>query len=167
MAARLLIADDQPVTLALLRRELGRDSSLEICAEAINGAEAVAKAQEFHPDLIILDLAMPILNGLEAACEIRRHLSEIPILLFTLTAVPEVRVQAAKMGIQEVISKEDGINLLLVAIRKALKTTSGTASAVVSGEVAAPIPPSDTTAEVQRTAGSPVSEPSTVRVKIS
>jgi DNA-binding NarL/FixJ family response regulator len=113
---RVLIADDQLTARYILRRELEQDSLLQVCGEAINGADAIAKALETRPDMIILDLAMPVMNGLEAAREINQFLPATPILLYTFAEVPEVRMQAANAGVREVISKADGIKPLLHAI---------------------------------------------------
>lgn len=121
MLHRLLIADDQPAILHILRRELERDSFLQVCGEAVDGADAVAKAKDLQPDLIVLDLTMPGMNGLEAAGEIVKQCPGIPILLFTLFNTPEVRVQAAKAGIHAVISKADGIKTLRAAIETAIE----------------------------------------------
>jgi DNA-binding NarL/FixJ family response regulator len=135
MIPRILIADDQQAVLYTLRRELESDASLAVCGEALNGAEAVAKAQELHPDLIILDLAMPTMNGIEAARAIAKILPGVPILLFTLNDLPEVRAQAASAGVREVISKESGVKGLRIAIESALKKEEKTDSTIVSGEI--------------------------------
>src|SRR5437899_2523080 len=105
MTHRILIADDQPTLRSLLRRELERTGSFEVCGEALDGVDAVAKAERLRPDLIILDLRMPVMNGLEAASVIERVLPSVPIVLFTLTDTPEVKLQAARSGIVQVISK--------------------------------------------------------------
>jgi DNA-binding NarL/FixJ family response regulator len=103
-----------------LRRELERDPSLQVCGEAVDGADAIVKANELHPDLIILDLTMPRMSGLEAAREIAKVRPGIPMLLFTLSDTPGVRMQAASAGIHAVISKADGIKTLRAAIETAL-----------------------------------------------
>jgi len=121
MLHRLLIADDQPAILHILRRELEHDSFLQVCGEAVDGADAVAKAKELQPDLIVLDLTMPGMSGLEAAGEIIKQSPGIPILLFTLFNTLDVRLQAAKAGIRAVISKADGIRPLRAAIETAIE----------------------------------------------
>ena len=121
MALRLLIADDQATVRNLLRRELERTGSFEVCGEAVDGADAVAKAEKLRPDLIVLDLRMPVLNGLEAASVINKTFPAIPIFLFTLFNTPELKTAAATAGIRQVISKEDGIKALLAAIESAIQ----------------------------------------------
>lgn len=121
MAFKVLIADDHLEILHILRARLESESPLEVCCEASNGAEAVAKAQEIRPDVIVLDLAMPIMNGFDAAREINKSLPGTAVILFTLTDIPEVRVQAAKAGIRQVVSKRDGVKALIAAIETTLK----------------------------------------------
>jgi DNA-binding NarL/FixJ family response regulator len=117
VAPRILIADDHPDTLKALQVVLEHNSRYEVCFAAVNGSEAVIKAQELRPDLIILDLTMPLMNGLEAAREISKVLPSTAILLHTLTEIPQL--QAANVGIREVISKA-APHLLLHAVENAL-----------------------------------------------
>src|SRR5260370_41516571 len=84
-----------------------------VCAEAVDGAEAVRKAQELKPDVVILDLAMDGLNGLYAAREISGILPSVPMLLHTVNNIPAVVAEAKKFGIRRVIGKgQDGIFLM-------------------------------------------------------
>jgi YesN/AraC family two-component response regulator len=80
---RILVADDHEAVrkgvCAILATRLG----IEVCGEAANGQEAIAQAHALKPDLIILDITMPILNGLDAARVIRLTLPDLPILLLT------------------------------------------------------------------------------------
>ena len=117
MAPRILIADDHPDTLRALQTILEHNSRFEVCFAAMNGSEALIKSQELRPDLIILDLTMPIMNGIDAAREISKALPGTPILLHTLAQVSQA--QAASVGIREVISKAK-THHLLDAIENAL-----------------------------------------------
>ena len=72
MAKRILVADDNPMIRKMLCRLFAIEEDYDICAEAENGREAIELALHHRPDLIILDLAMPVLNGLEAARELRK-----------------------------------------------------------------------------------------------
>jgi chemotaxis response regulator CheB len=65
---------------------LEADPVLEVCGDAVDGREAIEKAAKLHPDLVILDFAMPRLNGLEAASRIRNLLPKVPIVMFTMYA---------------------------------------------------------------------------------
>ena len=84
MSKSILIADDSEEVRKHVSRILRSNLDFEVCAEAVNGQDAVAKARELHPDLVILDLGMPVMNGLEAARELKRILPLVPIILFTL-----------------------------------------------------------------------------------
>ena len=121
MTGRILIADDQDTWLRLLRTELERNSAYQVCGQAVDGEQALAKALELRPDLIILDLMMPNMNGLEAAREISARLPGVPILMYTLTDAFGLIAEASKVGIQAVIGKQDGIAALLTAIQAALE----------------------------------------------
>jgi DNA-binding NarL/FixJ family response regulator len=81
--ARILIADDNPLMLRVLREVLERHPDWTVCGDASNGLEAVSKAAELLPDLVILDLTMPKLNGIQAGRAIHTAAPDIPLLLFT------------------------------------------------------------------------------------
>ena len=84
MSKCILIADDCGAIRASLRQFLERELGLEVCGEAVDGVEAVEKAPQIGPDLVILDLAMPRMNGLQAAREMRKLPINVPIILFTI-----------------------------------------------------------------------------------
>jgi DNA-binding NarL/FixJ family response regulator len=102
---RILIADDHESVLRRLRLSLGTKPGWEICGDAVDGKEAVAKAAELRPDVIILDLAMPRMNGLIAAQAIRELLPAVPIVLNTLYKTTEVELAANQYGICKVVDK--------------------------------------------------------------
>jgi len=86
--------------------------TLEVCDEASNGLEAVEKAQESHPDLIILDVTMPLMNGLDAARQIHAFLPQTPILILTMHKSRQLMEEALKIGVQGYVVKgEAGLNL--------------------------------------------------------
>lgn len=118
MVARILIADDQDIILRALRTLLESNSNFKVCGTALNGSEAVIKARELRPDVIILDLAMPIMNGLEAAREIARIQPSTPVLLYTMSDLPQVRLEAASAGIREVVGKSAAPHVLLDAVER-------------------------------------------------
>jgi CheY-like chemotaxis protein len=76
-----------------------------ICAEAENGKQAVSKTFELRPDVIVLDLSMPVMDGLEAAREISNVFAAVPIFLYTLYTMPALEQEAGKFGITQVICK--------------------------------------------------------------
>jgi DNA-binding NarL/FixJ family response regulator len=107
MAFRILIADDNEVARGLLRDIVESHSGWEVCGEGQDGQQAVALAAELKPDLIILDLAMPTMDGFSAAREILKAQPTIPIVLHTLHAFDHLELEAKKNGIRAVVSKMD------------------------------------------------------------
>ena len=103
----ILIVDDSVPVRAQLRSFLS--DSFAICSEAANGKEAIVEAKKCKPDLIILDLSMPVMNGLEAAPELRRLLPNTPIILYTLFArsIPDSEFQSR--GITAVVAKSEPV----------------------------------------------------------
>jgi CheY-like chemotaxis protein len=87
--------------------------------EAEDGVQAVTRAKQDKPDVVVLDLAMPELNGFEAASQIASALPGVPILLNTLYASPQIEREAEKFGVQRVISKLEE-HQLVAAIVEAL-----------------------------------------------
>jgi len=102
-----LIADDHKSAIREIRALLGANPEWEVCGEAADGQEALARANETHPDVIVLDFAMPVMNGLMAAQEITKVQPTVPILLHTLYNSPEVEREAKKHGIRKVVEKTD------------------------------------------------------------
>ena len=101
----VLIVDDSPVMRAALRGLFKPLAELEVSGEAENGQEAIDKAERLRPDLIILDLSMPVMNGLEAAPRLRKMLPNVRLMLFTVHDGPEVERLAQTSGIHAVVSK--------------------------------------------------------------
>ena len=83
-----------------------------VCGEAADGLEGVQKALEFSPDLIVMDLAMPRMGGVEAARQLKRRLPQVPIILFTLYAEMVPFSDAREAGIWAIISKSEPHKLL-------------------------------------------------------
>ena len=113
MSKAILIADDNPVVLKQVQHIIETQPDLSICGIAKNGKEAIQKALELNPDLIILDLSMPVMNGLEAANAIRENLPSVPILLFTVHKTRFLEAEALAHGIRAVVGKSDGAEKLL------------------------------------------------------
>src|SRR6202047_1983757 len=108
----VLIVDDYPAVRKALRSLLEKLCSV-VCIEAINGLDAIAKAEVSHPDLIILDLCMPKMNGFEAATVLQKIMPKVPLFMFTSHQSRDVESQAASVGIRAVFSKYTGIDALL------------------------------------------------------
>jgi DNA-binding NarL/FixJ family response regulator len=108
MPIRILIADDDSTIRKLLRRILEGHAFWEVCGEAENGREAVDKATQLSPDLIILDFAMPVMTGLQAAREIAKT-STVPMLLVSVQQVSTALMSAAReAGLKGAVMKDRG-----------------------------------------------------------
>ena len=118
--ARILIADDRESMRVALKTFVALNPQWTVCGEAANANEAIAKAQELHPDVIILDYKMPDSDGLVAADGIFRALPDIPIVMFTLFKSDELEHAANLKGIRCVVGKEEGVPSLLSAIENEL-----------------------------------------------
>jgi CheY-like chemotaxis protein len=111
MPVRILIAEDSPSVKNALRHLLEGAGPWEI-VDVDNGKEAVAKAQELNPDLCILDLVMPVMDGLNAARQISKLLPNTPILMHTMHWSQQVEIEAQKVGVRKVVSKADSMLLI-------------------------------------------------------
>ena len=100
---RVLIVDDNPALRREIRRQL-ESAGLEVCGEASDGIEGLENAREVRPDLVILDVAMPRLNGIDAARELRKVQPKLPVILHTLHA-DIIRSQGLPEGVSEVVAK--------------------------------------------------------------
>ena len=109
MAIRILIADDDAAIRRLLRRLIETRVDWTVCADACDGQEAVQKTDLLKPDVVVLDLAMPDMNGLQAAREISRNHPDVPLLLLTVQQVSkELRHEALNAGCRGALSKNTG-----------------------------------------------------------
>ncbi|MGH9551636.1 MAG: response regulator transcription factor, partial [Terriglobales bacterium] len=107
MAPRILVVDDTQAIRRSLRLHLEMETDWEICGEAENGRDAVERVKELQPDVVLLDLSMPLMNGLEAARPIKAIAPRTHILMFTLHTYPQLLDEARKAGIAHVVSKSD------------------------------------------------------------
>jgi two-component system response regulator AlgR len=118
VSKRILIADDHESVLRRVRAMLESHPDWKVCGDAVNGREAVRKAVELRPDLVVLDWAMPELNGLNAADQIRSLLPGVPIVLHTLYG-SQVGVEAKKHAICRVAEKAKS-GALVTAVEECL-----------------------------------------------
>jgi DNA-binding NarL/FixJ family response regulator len=113
MPVKILIADDDAAIRRLLRRLIETHGGWTVCADARDGHEAVEKTEALNPDIVVLDLAMPDMNGLQAAREISRKHPGLPMLLFTVQQVSnELRHQALNAGCRGALSKNTGSEIV-------------------------------------------------------
>src|ERR1700761_7060389 len=121
---KVLIADDSEPMRKLHRDMAAQSGRWRLCGEAVNGLQAVHLARALRPDLIVLDLAMPIMDGLRAAPEILKELPRVPIILYTLHEMPNLELEARKAGIREVVVKGPDTATLANAIARLLDETA-------------------------------------------
>ncbi|PYJ89271.1 MAG: DNA-binding response regulator [Verrucomicrobia bacterium] len=113
---RVLIADDHDVMRQGTRAVIERQPGWEVCGVATNGREAVTKATELRPDIVVLDLTMPELNGLAAAIQIKRQAPGAEILMFTAHESDDLIRSAFEAGVKSFILKSEAHNSLIEAI---------------------------------------------------
>lgn len=119
LMTRILIVDDNPQVRAALRMCLSMNEGWEVCGEAENGHHAVKMAQELRPDVVLLDYAMPGLNGLEAARLMSSSVPEARLILFTMFASKQLAALAQSAGVRALVSKDvGGVNALVEVITK-------------------------------------------------
>jgi DNA-binding NarL/FixJ family response regulator len=120
MRKTILIVDDSDIVRRILREFLTRHTSVEAFQEASDGRQAIAIAQAKEPDLIILDLSMPGMNGFKAAAELKRIAPQVPILLFTMHDT-----RAEEVGVDAVVSKVEGLGPLAEQVTQLLAKRNG------------------------------------------
>jgi CheY-like chemotaxis protein len=123
VANRILIVDEQcrypsgPAKYYRIQRWLG------VCGEAVDGRDAIEKAQALCPDLIVLDVSMPVLNGLGAARILHQIMPTVPVILCSLHAGDVLQREATAAGVQTVVSKAENMQILITKAKELLQTT--------------------------------------------
>jgi two-component system, response regulator PdtaR len=111
LARTVLIVDDSSIVRRTVSSALQSDG-FAVCGEAKDGQEAIELAGKLSPDLIILDLSMPVMNGLEAAPVLRKLVPKSPIILYTLHAAEAVERQLETVEVDSVLSKGESLSRL-------------------------------------------------------
>lgn len=111
----VLIADDSPEIRSVIRTFLESATSFEVCGEANDGTIAIERARQLKPDVILLDLVMPELNGVQAASILKQLLPQSKIILFSFLAEVPSKLAGA-VGVEVVLSKSDGLDGIAKAI---------------------------------------------------
>jgi DNA-binding NarL/FixJ family response regulator len=122
MSHTILIADDSPSIREALYTLFDREEDFEVCGEAENGRDAVEKARALHPDLILLDLSMPVMNGLAATRILKQMMPEIPIIMFSAFSDSFTEKEARSAGVWGLVSKSENISMLLLKARRAVRS---------------------------------------------
>lgn len=124
---RILVADDNGLVRKALHEYLAARDGWNVC-EAADGVEAIEKAREFRPDLIVLDLAMPNLNGAQAASVIKHEMPDVPIILLTMQGTAANALTTA-IGIDMVLDKSEGVRNLMRHVDTVLQRRANAHSA--------------------------------------
>ena len=120
MVNTVLIADDNTSIRQALCELFQREADFEVCGEAENGHEAIEKARQLHPDLVVLDVSMPVMNGLDAARVLRDMMPTVPLILYTAFKDYLMEEQVRLMGVSELVSKSDPASVLIAKARNLL-----------------------------------------------
>ena len=123
MAKTVLIVDDNEFIRQALCELFQRQADFEVCADAENGREAIEMAEQLLPDLIVLDLSMPVMNGLDARV-LKRIMPTVPLIMYSAFGDRFVEQQARLIGISDVVSKSDPFSVLLAKARNLLYPTA-------------------------------------------
>lgn len=116
MPLRILLADDHVIVREGLRALLER-AGFEVIGEAGNGQQAIEVAEKLHPDIAVLDVAMPILNGIDAARGIRKVSEKTKVILLTMYTQKKFVLESIRAGVRGYVVKSNAANELLEAIR--------------------------------------------------
>ena len=119
MSIRILIADDHSIVRQGLRMYLGLDPEIEIVGEACNGAEALELTHQLHPDVVLMDLLMPVMDGIAATAAIRRELPDTEVVALTSVLEDTWVVEAVRAGAIGYLLKDTEAHELLRAIKAA------------------------------------------------
>jgi DNA-binding NarL/FixJ family response regulator len=117
---RILVADDHPVIRKAVRSALERHPRFEVCGEAEDGAKAIEEAQKLKPDVVVLNITMPVLNGFEAAKEIKATLPETAIVILSANADQRFIEEAKRLGCRAYVAKAHAGEVLVKAIEAAV-----------------------------------------------
>jgi DNA-binding NarL/FixJ family response regulator len=112
MARTVLVADDNPIIRKMLCKIFEAEADYDLCAEATNGREAIAQALRCRPELIILDLSMPVMNGLDAARELKKLMPGVPIILFTQYSDLGNALSRDQLNVDRIVSKSNATELI-------------------------------------------------------
>jgi DNA-binding NarL/FixJ family response regulator len=116
----VLIVDDNPAILKIVCELFANEADFEVCEQAENGCEAIEKAQLLQPALIVTDLYMPLMNGLEETRALKRLMPAVPVILYSAHLDPFMEKEAQRAGASAVVSKSDAVAVLISKARELL-----------------------------------------------
>ena len=118
MPKTVLVVDDNETIRQALCRIFAFEAGFEVCGEAENGKEAIEKAQELRPDVVIMDLSMPVMNGIEAVAALKRSMPSVPVIVFSEYSDVFTAKEALAAGVSVLVSKSEHVSVLLNHVRR-------------------------------------------------
>jgi two-component system, NarL family, response regulator LiaR len=118
MPKTVLVVDDNEFIRRALCLVLTSEADFEVCGEAENGREAIEKALELRPDVIVMDLSMPMMNGIDAALALKELMSTVPLIIFSEYCDAFSENEARSAGISAVVSKSENVSVLIDKVRR-------------------------------------------------
>jgi DNA-binding NarL/FixJ family response regulator len=120
VCVKILIVDDSPLLRRSLRTLLEQESEWVVCGEAGNGRDGIDQALRLHPDLVVIDLIMPVMNGIEASRALKKLMPATPLVMFTTFADQFLTKEALTAGVDAVVPKSEGAMTLIRSIQTAV-----------------------------------------------
>ena len=121
MGKRIVVADDNAAVRRALRGILELEGDWKVDGEAVDGRDAIEKAQKLRPDLIVLDVSMPVMSGLDAARVLRHIMPPVPLILCSLHTNDVLEKEASAAGVNAVVSKAQNMQVLVNKARELLE----------------------------------------------
>lgn len=121
---RIMLVDDNPAIRQALHHVFEFSSDWDICGEASNGQEGIEKAKALHPDLIVMDVSMPVMNGLDAARVIHETMPTTLVILCSLHTDDALRSEARQAGVRAIVSKTQNMQMLVSKARELLQNVN-------------------------------------------
>ena len=120
LRSRILVVDDSSAVRRGFARAINEQSDFRVCGEAANGQECLAKVLELRPDAVILDISMPIMNGLDAARLLRELMPSLPVIICSYFDGPSLEQEAQTVGAKGIVSRAQPIEQLLACLRSVI-----------------------------------------------
>ena len=120
MGKSVLIVDDNAFIRQVLCRVFTSETGFDVCGEAENGQDAIEKAQALHPDLIVMDLSMPVMNGIDATRALKTLMPMVPVIIFSEYSDAFSEKESRSAGISALVSKSEPVSVLIDKARTLL-----------------------------------------------
>jgi DNA-binding NarL/FixJ family response regulator len=125
MPKSVLVVDDNAAIRQMLCCVFTLETDFAVCGEAENGRDAIEKAQALHPDLIVMDLSMPVMNGIDAARTLKTLMPMVPLIIFSEYSDVFSEQEARSAGISALVSKSEHASVLIDRVRAFLYPAAG------------------------------------------